>query len=405
MTGNEKIKMLLIHRFFYPDSPPYAIFLDDMRKLFSGQNLQVDVLSSQPSYKSGDKAKKIRFISRSIDGAKIYRLPVFRLKKLKIEKLLNFVWFPFLVFIFLLFGRKYQVITVSTAPPVILAFLVSIASKVRGSKLIYHCMDVHPEIGKISGDFKSGILFWILKWMDEFTCRTAARIVVLSSDMKSSLLNRGEDLAGKIEIINNYDLSGEKGTEKENYFGTTNIKRIIFAGNIGRFQYLDTFILALKQRERLNNFELVFLGEGAALTELKQLAEPLGSIVKFIPHQSVAIARKIIAEADMGIVSLRENVIDYAYPSKTMTYLSEGTPILVCVGKESELVRLVESHNIGVVIDPNDLDGVYEVFKKIAYGEIYYSKEHVKNIFEKTFSKERFNHKFSNLVGELIGDL
>ena len=58
IVDDKNIKVLLIHRFFYPDSPPYATILDDMRKFLNGEGYIVDVLSAQPSYKILDKEKK-----------------------------------------------------------------------------------------------------------------------------------------------------------------------------------------------------------------------------------------------------------------------------------------------------------------------------------------------------------
>ena len=51
------------------------------------------------------------------------------------------------------------------------------------------------------------------------------------------------------------------------------IFRIIFAGNLGRFQGLEDIVGATSLLGPLANFELVFLGEGKALSSLQSLAE------------------------------------------------------------------------------------------------------------------------------------
>jgi len=402
MIGSSK-PVLLIHRFFSPDSPPYALILEDVRELLVNSGCVVDVLSSQPSYKLADKEKKIKFISRLDKSSRVFRLPVFRFKNDRVSKGLNFFWFPVAVFFCVLFGRSYSVVTVSTAPPVILAFLVAIAVRIRGGKLIYHCMDIHPEIGRISGEFKSPLIFNVLMWMDEFVCKTATKIVVLSSDMETSLKIRGSVPLENIEIINNYDLvSGENS--KEPFFDRdANKKRIVFTGNIGRFQNLEVFILSLKNKRALKNLELVFVGEGVALPELKRMAEGLDDMVKFVPHQSVSVARKIISEADFGIVSLQEDVIKYAYPSKTMTYLAEGTPIIVSVGSGAEITEFITAQKIGVVLKQPDIENVYDIFEQVNEGLLKFDRTHIKSVFDKHFSKKEFERKFSNVVLDQLG--
>ncbi len=395
----------MTHRFFYPDSPTYAYILEDMRKLFKENGFVVDVLSSKPSYRTADKEIKEKFITKLKDGSTIYRLPVFRLRNSRLEKLLNYFWFPFVAFWFQIFCRRYDVVTVATTPPVLYAFSVALTSIIRGRKLIYHMMDIHPEMGRLSGEFKNRFVFNILQWMDNFTCKTATKIVVLSSDMKAVLLKRDEGLTGKIKIINNYDVSPEEILQDQFFTENSNIKRVVFAGNIGRFQNLESFVLALKEHGCLENFELIFIGEGTALAELKRLAESVGDCVHFIPHQSVAVARKIISEADMGIVSLQNEVIKYAYPSKTMTYLAEGTPILLCVDSDSEISTFIKSENIGVSILPSDTSQIHEVFRDLSTGALKFDRKHIIEVFDNNLSKSIFDKKYKNLLIDLIKDI
>jgi glycosyltransferase involved in cell wall biosynthesis len=371
-----------------------------MRSLFLNNGNDVNVLSSVPSYKKVDYSKTDRLITKISDSSVIYRIPVLRVNNESVNKLINFVWFPIAVFFFLLFSRKYDVVTVSSNPPVLLAFFVACATKIKKNKLIYHCMDIHPEIGKISGEFKNKHIFNLFKWMDNFTCKVASKIVVLSTDMKESLNNRGLDIDSKIDIINNYDLSdGEKS--KDRYFPEDDKKRIVFTGNIGRFQKLEKFIEAIKKYGCVDNVELIFVGEGKHLNKLKELSIGL-ECIKFIPHQPISIARKIIEEASMGIVSLENEVIKYAYPSKTMTYLSEGTPVLVSMEEESELSRFVLNNKLGTVININNVENIYSVFKSLNNQNHDYDRRHIKSIFENNFSKIVYEDKFLKLFNSLM---
>jgi glycosyltransferase involved in cell wall biosynthesis len=397
MIGSNQ-RVLLIHRFFFPDSPPYALILENMRQFLVSSGCLVDVLASQPSYKSADKHKKEKYISRLRDSSRVFRLPVFRLKNDGLNKWINFFWFPLASFFVVLLGRRYNVVTVSTAPPVILAFLVALAVRIRGGKLIYHCMDIHPEIGRVSGEFRGPLVFNLLKLMDKFICKTATKIIVLSSDMKSSLKTTRAVPAEKIEIINNYDLSSGETIVEPFFFGVETKRRVVFTGNLGRFQNLEIFILALKNKPRLKNLELYFVGEGSALLELQRISEGLEEVVKFVPHQSISVVRKIISEADFGIVSLEEEVIKYAYPSKTMTYLAEGTPILASVGNAAELSRFILTQKVGVVVKDPGIEEVYEIFKLVNDDKLKFDRGHIKRVFDKHFSKKEFERKLSRLI-------
>jgi len=264
-------------------------------------------------------------------------------------------------------------------------------------------MDIHPEIGRISGEFKSNMVFKTLLWMDSYTCRLASKIIVLSDDMKVSLESRNTGILGsKVEIINNYDLNSRDVANQDFFDAKDHIKRVVFAGNIGRFQNLDSFILALKNNPSLDGFELLFVGEGVALEGLTKLSQGIEENIRFIPHQPVAIARQIIADADIAIVSLQEDVIKYAYPSKTMTCLAVGTPLLVMVEDNSELVRFVSSNGLGFVVEPGDISTIYKFFKKLSKKQPGFEQGHIINVFEKKFSKRQFNNKFLSLINDVV---
>ena len=398
------MSVLLIHRYYYPDSPPYASILKNMREMLASQGGCVDILASQPSYKSIDKSKVVAWKIKDDLGI-VHRLPVLKSNNQKINKVFNFFWFPFLSFWVVLFGKKYKVVTVSTAPPVLLAFSVALACKIRRMKLVYHCMDVHPEIGQIAGEFNKEWVFNFLIKLDQFTCRAASRIIVLSGDMKQSLLQRDDTLQNKIEIINNYNLGSNQLLVKQNFFNQNDGKfRIVFAGNIGRFQNLDILVTALSRANSKANMQLVFVGEGTALDQLKNLVQELKleGFVQFIPHQPICIAKKIIKDSQIAVVSIQEKIIHYAYPSKTMTYLSLGTPILALVEKESELAETIINHNLGFVCSPKDIESLSNVISNLSNEIQSIDKSNIQKYFKGAFSKDKFQSKLLNTIESIL---
>ena len=104
------------------------------------------------------------------------------------------------------------------------------------------------------------------------------------------------------------------------------------------------------------------MGDGAARADLVSRAEsfPTGAraSVTVLPHASSADARELMRTADLGLVTLQPGVIRLAYPSKTMTYLSEGLPLLVGVEADSELATTVRAEGIGFVLEALDAAAV-----------------------------------------------
>src|SRR4029079_18852828 len=125
-------------------------------------------------------------------------------------------------------------------PPVVLGAAVSWAARRRGARFVYHCMDLHPEIGVLSGQFSNPIVRKVLTLLDRGACRRAAVVVVLSGDMRASLLRRDPGLAGRIVVLNNFELPDFDAAESTSPLAPDPDRlRIVFTGNIGRFPRLD----------------------------------------------------------------------------------------------------------------------------------------------------------------------
>lgn len=359
VAGTRRIRILAIHRYFWPDTPPYASMLRSIAARWATDGHDVEVLSTQPSYKPGAAIPRQNRIE-CLDGIRVRRLSLFPEKDRPLVRIINLVVFSLAIVREALIRKKFDVIMASTAPPVFIGTAARISSRLTGAKFIYHCMDIHPEIGRISGHFKNPLLFNALQRIDAKNCRDAARVIVLSRDMGNTISSREKSQGTQIEIINNFNLPSFQFERKNNVPHTMQKEngsfRLLFAGNIGRFQGLETTIDAMHLLYNNSAIELVFMGEGTALEKLKKRAGTLlGNRVKFFSHQPISIARAVIRTADVCLVSLTSRIYRYAYPSKTMTYLDEGRPLLVSVEQDSELAKLVLNEKIGLVVVPNSV--------------------------------------------------
>ena len=84
-----------------------------------------------------------------------------------------------------------------------------------------------------------------------------------------------------------------------------------------------------------------------------------------------------------------------------MTYLSEGLPVLVSVGIESELSKFVQLEKVGIALECSNQNQIYDVFKKISNGSLSYDRNQIKKVFEKHFSKTQFNKKYLKIFSEI----
>lgn len=344
------MKVLLTHRFFWPDTAPYAIMLRVIAKELVQAGHKVHVLASIPSYRETGGSSPSQEI---VDGAHLRRVWVLaREKSSPVRRALNVVIYAWHLCAEILRLRP-DVVTASTFPPVIAAWCASLAARWVGAKFVYHMQDIHPEISQFSNGFLGRPLpAMLLRWFDNQTLKRSAAIVVLSNDMAQTLRDRGAHNL-PLHVINNFSLShaspSSSGDVPIHLRKNPLRKRVIFAGNLGRFQNL---MLLADGVARLfpdhPDLDLMFLGDGSALPDLKARWSK-NPQVQFAPFMPFEQAQSVIADADIGLVSLSSGIYRAAYPSKVSTYLELGVPVFALIEPQSDLAKNLTQARVGAV--------------------------------------------------------
>lgn len=350
------MKILLVHRYFWPDSPPYASMLRTIAEHLVEEGHDVDVLTAQPSY--GDSALHDRQPRKeTLNGVKVIRLPLLaESKEHPVRRATNLALFASQVFAHITRRRTYDVVMAATTPPVLVALAARIGSRLSGARFVYHMQDIYPEVLAANSGRPLKGLMKVLQRVDATNTRKADRVVVLSTDMRAALEARGHDV-NHVRMINNFVPDKSHTVEEESADAYDSVKpssfQVIFAGNLGNFQGLDVVIdaFALLSESKVNA-HLLLLGDGAAEASLRQRAvQLLDKTVFFRGRTSQARAEAAIAGSDLALVTLNPGVIQTAFPSKTMTYLASGTKVLAAVEETSELGELLESNGVGATAD------------------------------------------------------
>tara|TARA_Y100001933_G_C18886263_1_gene516289 strand:- start:200 stop:1012 length:813 start_codon:yes stop_codon:yes gene_type:complete len=264
-------------------------------------------------------------------------------------------------------------------------------------------MDIMPEVGKISGDFTNPLIFQILKKIDVLSCFAANPLIVHSIDMKNTFMKRKSGYKFKYEIVNNFSVKS-KSQETLNNLPDLKISQnkltVLYAGNIGRFQSLDNVIKGMTKIKKDKDIELIIMGEGVQKDFLIKLSKSHGANIRFIPYQDPITAKRIINQVDIGLISLSKGIYKYAYPSKTMSYLEQGKPVIAIVEKQSQIAKDIQYGNFGYVIS-NDIEkSLPNLLKKLKYSkkELDKKKSSVLNNYEKLFSSEVILNKWDLII-------
>lgn len=342
------MKVLLTHRYFAPDSAPYGMILQRIGKDLAAAGHEVEVFTSRPSY--GHVAAKARRREQQGD-IMVRRIWVLsEANRNPLVRLINVLIYCAALFLHTLRARA-DVVTAGTFPPILAAWSASLGARLSGARFVYHVQDIHPEVSIYSGGrLGQGLLARLLTALDNQTLKRAETIVTLSEDMAETLRARGLGPL-PVTLINNpaLETDGDHIAPPPELVKPTGTTRVIFAGNLGRFQNLPLLAEGVAQCfDAHPELELMFLGDGVALPELKDRWEDHPQ-VRFAPFMPFAQARGIIGGADIGLVSLSANIYRVAYPSKLSTYLDLGLTVLALIEPESRMAQMLEATDQGAV--------------------------------------------------------
>ena len=346
------MRILAIYRHYWPDATPYARLLRAILEDQAAQGRMASVFTAQPGYNDVDYPQQPA--SETLGGVEVRRIGLLPEKKhWRVLRALNYLYFVFRAMLHVLRLRQYDLIVANTHPPILMGVALRLIRRLTGIPYVLHCQDIHPESAVLAYKLSNGRLSRWLQSVDAKSCAAAARVVALSEDMKQTLRRRKNYVANNVSIINNFalDVYQELGELPDLFVDTPQRPyRVLFAGNMGHFQDLSRLVETAKLMRVEADIQFIFMGAGAERQSLQRMAEGLiGKTIHFEPFQSVEIAFACMQRADLGVVSLRAGVYKVAYPSKTMTYLAAGCPVLLLAEQDSQLAADIVTHSFGYV--------------------------------------------------------
>jgi colanic acid biosynthesis glycosyl transferase WcaI len=364
------MRILFITQWFQPEDLFKGL---PLAKELSKLGHQVEVLTGFPNYPQGRLyyGYKIRFLQReTMEGVSVIRVPLYPSHdKSGLKRIINYISFAFSAAIIGPWVIKKADVAYVYHPPATIGFPAAMIKLLRRIPFVYDVQDLWPDTLAATGMFNNKLGLWLISKWCKFIYKKAGKIVVLSNGFKKALVERGvrED---KITVIYNWVDDNlvkpcRKNTVLAEKLGLSGKFNIIFAGNIGKAQALDSVITAANLlRNNSRNIQFVFVGAGIEVENLKQKAKDLGlDNVLFIPQQPMSEIGAILNLADILLVHLKDDpLFRITVPSKIQAYLAVGRPILV--GVRGDAADLVIKAKAGLTCIPEDANSIADGVRK-----------------------------------------
>ncbi len=342
--------LAITHRYFWPESHPYADMLAQIAEATTGKADRVTVLSTAHDpddiRRRADWGATHGIRTESIDVGDVRTVGA----GAKVASHVRYVAWLFQRLMHL----RPDVIWVGSTPPMIAGLVAWLVSRLTGSTYVYHLQDIHPEALDVQQRRgRRSPATRIARAIDRRTVEDAAIVVVLSDDMRQTLLDRDMDpVQADIRVINNF-VQVPETTEPLRSIRPDQPFVLLFAGRIGPFQRLESVLEVALRVASDEGIAFDIMGDGPCRSDLEAKYGHLGH-VRFLGQRPRAEAHAAMCRASCGIVSLLPGITEVAYPSKIIDYGAFGLPIFAMVDPSSELARSLRRQGMAFVPEHDD---------------------------------------------------
>jgi glycosyltransferase involved in cell wall biosynthesis len=346
------VRVLIVSQYFWPE----RFIVNDLATALEERGHQVTVLTGKPNYPEGRFFPGYGFWGRAregLGGILVVRTPLLPRGRGGPARLaLNYLSFALLAS---LLGplrlRQPQEVIFVFAPSPLTATLPALALRALWRRpVVLWLQDIWPDSVEALGGRAAA---WASPWLgrlSSFLYRRCDRILVPSRAFVPRLRELGVPEA-RIEYLPNWaeDLYGpEEGVPlRGECEGFPQGFRVVFAGNLGAAQSLETLVEAAAALRDVKDVQWVVIGDGRRRPWLAdQVAlRGLGDTVHLLGSRRLEDMPACFAAADALLVTLGSApLFALTIPSKIQSYLAAGRPIVGALdGEGASIVAEAEA--------------------------------------------------------------
>jgi colanic acid biosynthesis glycosyl transferase WcaI len=388
-----KKRILIIGYNFYPEPTGIGKYSGEMVHWLANKGYNCSVITAYPYYpqwKVQESYFKDRFwykteIEEFNSGGKItvHRCPIYipvnpsGIKRILLD--ISFLISAFFKLIQLMFSKKHDIV-ITVVPSFQLGLLGIIYKKLRGSKIYYHIQDMQIEAARDLKMIRSEMVIKMLFGLEKYILKKSDVISTVSEGMIQGIEKKAKR---KVFFLPNwadtnlfYPLENKDKLKEEFGFKSTD-KIILYSGAIGKKQGLKAILYSAKDLQEMKDLKFIICGAGPYKEKLQSLAENLKlSNVIFYPLQAYEKFNSFLNIADVHLVIQKSKASDLVMPSKLTTILAVGGLALITANKGIYLHRLVDAHNMGILVDAENQQALNEGILKAVLTD---NKEIIKN--------------------------
>jgi glycosyltransferase involved in cell wall biosynthesis len=306
----------------------------------------------------------------NIDGVKVVRLPLYPdHSRSGIKRALSYLSFMTSAGILAPLMSGPADILYVYHPPLTTGLAGLSLSFWRKLPFVYEILDLWPDTLSATGMLSNPHALKIIGHVAKFVYGQASAITVTSNGFKQNLIAKQVD-PQKVHVIPNWaDETIYYPVERDLAWGEkyklTGKFNVMFAGNIGLAQGLHTLIDAAKQLQDIPDLQIVIIGGGVALADLKTQAEAYRLFnVLFIDRHPPQDMPAFFAWSNALLIHVTQDpLFTITIPQKTQAYMACGRPIIAAI--DGDGAEVIYQANAGLICTPENPESLAKAIRII----------------------------------------
>lgn len=370
------MNVLLLTQFYWPEVRSAPMNLAGLAEDLQAGGHDVTVVTGVPNHPFGKiyEGYRLRFRQwEDVRGVRVLRVPLYPDHSLSsVRRLLHYGSFAI------------SAATIGTwttrrfVPDVILVYLppwtnwlpIRVFKALRKAPVVCWVTDVWPEslqeVGNGQGRWRTALIDRLVKAVN----RQASLTCVNAPGLKRLLMEKGMP-ESRLAVVTDWADEGlffpvEPDEALAREHGLAGRFNIMYGGNLGAVQGLDTVVEAAGLLRDVPDLQVVFVGDGEDAARLRRLVgeQGLDDNVRFIGRQPMADMKRLFALADVLLLHLKPSpIFARQIPSKTMAYLACGKPVLCAISGDA--AAIVEQAGAGVCSPPGDSPSMAAAIRRL----------------------------------------
>jgi colanic acid biosynthesis glycosyl transferase WcaI len=236
--------------------------------------------------------------------------------------------------------------------------------------------------------------------------RRSDAIVVIAEDFLALLRRWGVDEA-RVTVVENWApldelpvVPRDNAWAREQGLGDRMV--FLYAGTLG-FKHDPRLVLELGRWAAGEDALMVVVSEGPGVEWLAEHGATVGAL-RLVPYQPHERLPEVLASADVLVAVLEPEAGSFSVPSKVLTYLCAGRPVLASLPAANLAARVVERSRGGIVVPPRDAPALLAAARELlaeperrkelsraarAYAERTFDLDAITDRFEQVFARAR----------------